>query len=455
MKTKIIIAIIAVIVVAGGVFAGLYFGTDIFKSKDAEQNTESTSKIANKIDEYLQKSEIFNNGKMKDFSKKLESSPYKNEGTISMKVSGISELSELNNLKLSFEGKVDPSSKNLEQNLAINYSGMSIDANLVKNKDVYGIQSDLFTGDDYIAVRNSNLKDLCRKLGADEDAISQIPDKIELGSLDKYIPSDEQVSKILDKYLNVISKGVEGLDSQKSGSVKTVEITQKDLYDIIIDILTTAKNDDELQSMIVDYADKYSEISEETYSISKSDIKSSIDEAIDEIKSMDTSEGNKIVVKLTYNSDNIVEKAEITVYSDGEEEMTIEFTSTDEIMEIVMSEGRDEITFSLEKDETDDSIEYDFSMSARMSGVSYNFANISLKYDGLGSNTVTQSMSMEIRVPAGYQTASISLNMTNEITFGNVDITTLSEDNAVILNDLSEDEIQEEVMDIYTRLNVY
>lgn len=450
-KNKIIIAIIALVIVAGGIFAGLYFGTDIFKKE--EQKQEETSKLANEIEKYLQNSEVLNSDKLKEFNKKILNSSYTNKGTIKMSSTGIDDLEELSKIGISFEGKVNPSSSNIEENLALSYNGMKIDANLVKDGEKIGVQSDLITGDDYIAIENNNLKALCEKLGVEDT--SEIPDKIELNNTSsEYIPSEEELTNILNKYLNEISKSVEGLETEKTGSTEKITILEEDVYEIIINILNTAKEDTETQNMIVEYMDKVSEISGEDYSITAEDMKEAIEEAIEEIKDTETESGNKIVVKLTRNSNNMVEKAEITVYADDEETVTMEFISTDKKIEMSISDDSTEMSISLEKEESEDSIEYDFTISVDNSGDMV-LINANAKYEDLDSNTVTETTKISMKLDEGYGVESLLLTINNQITFEDVETTKLSSDNAVILNELSTEELQKVILEIYTRLGIY
>jgi hypothetical protein len=460
MKKKILIPII-ILVIAAGVFAGLYFGTDIFK-KDDESNQSETSKLAKKLDEYLQNSVISESDALESFNKKLETSSFTNSGTVTVKTTG----SNATSLKLSFDGKVDPSNMNVEQKVSTSYNGVNLSANVVKSNDLIGLQSSLITGSDYVAVRNSNLKDLATTLGLDSDVVSQIPNEITLDSIEalieEYVPTDvlsseDKLVEILDRYLSVIEKEVSGLDSTTSGSTKTIEITEGDIYSIAKSILETAKSDNDLLNLIVDYAEEYSTLTGEDTSVTTSDLKEAIEDAIDELndESSSAEDGNKIVLELKYNSNNIIEEATMTVYSSNEEILTASFTSTDEELSVEMTADSASFGIEVTKEVSSDDVEYQVTYYLKESGSMVAYLKASLGYENLSSSTVTQNISVNVSYVEDSKTQSVSVSLTNDITFEDVDITELSDDNAVIINDLSESELTELAQSIYTRMGSY
>jgi hypothetical protein len=83
------------------------------------------------------------------------------------------------------------------------------------------------------------------------------------------------------------------------------------------------------------------------------------------------------------------------------------------------------------------------------------YLKASLGYENLSSSTVTQNISVNVSYVEDSKTQSVSVSLTNDITFEDVDITELSDDNAVIINDLSESELTELAQSIYTRMGSY
>ena len=123
-----IIVLVVLLVLAGGAFAYIYFGTDLLLSerqgfeKYAIQLVEGKNKfISSNVENYLNKK---------------ENTPYTTNGTITVDIMPIGEvatnsegtqnltevLNYSNNTAISFDGKVDNANRKFEQNISINYS---------------------------------------------------------------------------------------------------------------------------------------------------------------------------------------------------------------------------------------------------------------------------------------------------------------------------------------------
>ncbi len=145
---------------------------------------------------------------------------------------------------------------------------------LAKTENLYGI---VIPGlvDKYIAIEDGNLKELAEKFGADEETIEMLPN-----SLEEYVNQNGEVSNkykdLFDKYLKLLSKDLNQYMKTENDvelkidgtSYKTkkysVSINEKNLSEILIDILRMAEKDKELFDMFEE-EDLLANLDVETY----------------------------------------------------------------------------------------------------------------------------------------------------------------------------------------------
>lgn len=127
-------------------------------------------------------------------------------------------MNNISKFKVEFEQKSKPQEEKMASNIKLRYDNKDvISANLVKNADIYAVQSDIMN-EKYIAVENNNLKDLAQKLGIDEKSI---PDKFEqVKAYDLLYVSKDDRKEIVDKYKKVINNKI---SKDKYSTEKKVE----------------------------------------------------------------------------------------------------------------------------------------------------------------------------------------------------------------------------------------
>ncbi len=190
---------------------------------------------------------------------------------------------------------------------------LSVIADLAKQTVWMGIPE---LSKDYLRV---DLATLMEESGMDLDSVMDQKDEI-MKVLEK-LPSDEVVSGLLNKYIGIALSHIEDAEkdtkTMKAGGVKqeltelSVKITEKDIYEIAIEVLETLKDDEEAQDLfavimeIMATVDPYSVPDTSAKKLFKDGIKAALSELEDMVD--DAQKSNYIKVK-TYvdGSDAIV-----------------------------------------------------------------------------------------------------------------------------------------------------
>lgn len=419
MKKKILLGVLIVFILLGIGGAYAYFATDAFKS---EKEMFFEYLLTNVEDE-----------KVLEYVKKQESTPYTDKGEISIKSQGENSLARaedetvqmLNNSKITFEGKVDNNKKLAEQTMTMNFAqGFNVPVKIRRDGDIIGIQSNLLDSK-FIAVRNSNLKSLLERFGADAE---NVPDKIDF---EKSQFTAEELETLKDRYFSILNNNLEEelfskekIDGQ---TILTLNMTDKKCTEIMIDILETLRNDDIILNKI-------------SLTMDKQDFKDSIDDAIDEAKDIETSDKNALCIKL-YVESKSVKKIEMTMNdpennkSVAKVEISKEQNGNDLVYTInVNADSEDEGKISI-----DTKIEYKNLLDLN------NLNNIEENYEIRVKTTDTYEDEMDI-----------SLNYTNSKTFTtDVNIEGINSNNATIINDATDGELDELLTKIYENLGLY
>ena len=218
MKNKkliLILSIMAVIIVMLVIVAvtTLYFTTDIFKSND--QLFAKYLSQENNLETLLQL-EIAD--VQEEFKK---NNSYISSGTVLAEIQ--KEGQAVQGVQISINSKYDNTAKR-------NYSEMTLkdgdidllSASYIHNDNIYGIKCDKIY-ENYIGVRNSDLKRFASAMGASEEIIAQIPDTLPLGTEQKREFISEQDKQYLaDTYIPII---IASIPKEKYGKTQQTNIT--------------------------------------------------------------------------------------------------------------------------------------------------------------------------------------------------------------------------------------
>ena len=239
------------------IIAILYFSTDFLKSdktlflKYMSQNFDTAKMIIDNTNE-------------KEYANILRQNKYESTGlltadyTQNINTSQENKSSDINKLKLSVNSESDYINQYEYKNYNLKYNNQDIFiSENVHDGDIYGVRfPQMFS--QFLSVENYNLKEVAKKAGLTEKQIESIPDMIEEKNLyDIFSFTDEELAKIQDKYMNIISvnipndkfkrqKGVMITVAENSitANAYSLSLTKEQANEIYVKILEELKNDD-------------------------------------------------------------------------------------------------------------------------------------------------------------------------------------------------------------------
>jgi len=270
MKSKkiliITLIIILVLAVAGTVFAYLFIATDTFKgdkelfAKYISQNSETLEKFTD-----LQTKKVYEG--LKDEEK------YESDTEIKATYSEGGEVSNpINNLSAKINIQKDNTEDYFYADGQISYGNEKyLEAEAIKDQEAYGVRfTDIVK--QFVTVKNdSKLGEVAKDLGTDSVTLEKIMDVIDgKENATEEIISKEDVQKIKDKYMNIITKAVSNgaFSSNKDAKITynnntvsakayTVSLTSEQVEGMIVEILNNLKEEDKIGEK---YQDKINDI---------------------------------------------------------------------------------------------------------------------------------------------------------------------------------------------------
>lgn len=439
MKKKILLVILLVVILLGAGVAYAYFATDMFK-------TEKEMFFS-----YIEKDDVWKGleeEKATEYLEKQQKTAYTNKGKVSVNISGIEEegLEIVNNSQITFEGKTDASKKMTEQNISVDLAaGVNVPIKLRRDGDTYGIQTNLLNSK-FIAIRNEKLQELAARFDID---VEGIPDKIDF-SQEQF--TEEELKTLKDRYYKIIDENLpKELFSKEKDNNQTViklEMTGEKFIDILSQILGTVRNDEIILNKMV---------------IEKQEFQSQIDELIKELKEIETNEQDKFIIK-QYVEAKDVKKYEILFLEANQTVMNITIeNSVNQIVMKMYEEGNLIGEFDITKQTVQNDVSYNMTMKIHDEKEVLEFSfdmqyknllaldnveeiyNITLSYEGDNDNLSTYTNGK----------VDIRLNYSNSKTFtSNVEIDALNSNNAIIINDATDEEIQNLIISIYQNMGL-
>ena len=424
MKKKILLAILIVVILLciGGTYA--YFATDVFKT-----NKEL-------FFSYITKNDMLKNigdEKLTEYINKQEEKSYTNKGQISIQANGSngfgtldeSDIETLNNSKISFEGKTNNEKKLAEQTLSLELSqGINIPIKIKRDGDAFGIQSNLLYNK-FIAIRNENLKAFFNRFNINTD---DIPDKIEL-SKEQF--TDAEIKTLKDRYTEILNKslGMElfSKEKEKGETVISLKITDAKCFEILEKTLETARNDDILLNKVPE-------------GVSKEELQQQIDDMIKDLKDTEINEDATIEIKVHIKS-RTVNKIEIVRMEENNETISIALESNKNELKMSILEENDQVgELNITKDSNGNDLIYTITLAGKSEDENIK-VNAKMQYKNIKKLDNVEEI-CDISA-SDEKDAEISLNYNNSKSFDeNIEIEGLNSDNATILNDASDSEIQ-------------
>lgn len=397
-----IIIILVLLVLAGGTFAYLYFGTDLLKT-DKQLFAKYLMQLGDEEKGLFPKA-------LDDFLVKKETTTYQNNGELSSNYSltdtndtSMNEvINIMNNSKIQFQGSVDNANLKREENITLSYpDSVSLPFKYKDEGDIYAIQADILSPS-YIGIENNNLKELAQKFGTTD--VSQIPDKIELNSIESLNFTDEELKHINESYIMPIYNNLayeKFTTTENADGTKThiLTLTYTEALNIYIQTLETLKNDTMMLNKIISII---AEISGEN-NLTVEELSQAIQDFIDDLPK--TNEKSIII--------NINQKDGIT----------------NNISVVVAN-----FTFIFTKSFHNENLSYNFNIL----GDENQSVGIQMSYTNLNTDNVQEYVSFSVNNLDG---VNFSYTYNNSVTFGAVDIQPFN-NNVAILNNYTAEEIQ-------------
>lgn len=442
MKKKIALTLLIVVILLGIGSVYAYFATNAFKTdKELFFSYMTSDWLSDLKDENL-----------KEYIKKQDNNAYTNKGSIALEVQDDGSISDetlqmIKNSKITFEGKTDNSKKIAEQTLTMELAqGINIPVKVRRDGETLGIQSNLLNTK-FIAVRNENLKNLLERLGADAE---DVPDKIDF---EESTFTQSEIKELKEKYFSILDENLdEELFSKEKENDQTIiklSMTEEKAKDVLIKIFQTIRDDETLLK-------KFSGV------IDRDDLKQQIDDLVDELKDIEPDEKITFEMKLSIKSKK-VEKVEMNI-KEGENitaNILIE-NSQNKLSIKAYDEGDSILELQIEKETNENDVVYKIDiktdLDTELADQEKAEIHLTVQYKNLATlDNVEENYELKLSTQDYDESnTDLKLNYTNVKQFSsNIKVEGINSENAITLNDATDDEIDELLITIYKNLGLY
>ena len=447
---NIIIALVIIILIVAGIVALLYTRTDLFKSDE------------DLFYKYLLSTEFVNKEVSQRYTKvvnRIQASNFSANGTVYCSMSANDTTTNISNIQNLFAIKYNLlANKNLKQN----YADFTISSNnkdittlrYLRDDNIYALKADNVV-DKYLALENKELKSFCAKLGIEDT--SKIPNQIQTNTTQKLLDIDkEQLNTIKSTYTKILTDKLTKDNFTKitnTDKTKTIELslTQKQLADIKKALLENLKNDTNTLNLIIEKAEILD------YDLNVDSLKTSIQEKMDEITNTEKSETPgffKLAVRIKDNKTvaiNLI-TTQIEEGNQTQETINIDLSESNKLI-IYINDGKqnikEDISFGYEDNKilcNAETLELD-----KNNNVKSSMAKIQYEIINYETDNMTQNMLITLNSSAANQ--KIQINMDNKIQLRqDVQIEKITDKNATILNNQTQEEISNLIYKIVLRV---
>ena len=436
MKTKVIgrmiIILIVLILITGGVFAYLYFGTDLLKSNQ--------QLFFQYLGQMFDAQDGFMDRRLTEYFNKKYAGKYEDSGEFSVDIN-MSEmdfemLKTLNDFNIEYTGKIDNTARKNEQDISINYSSdVKFPLKYKYANETLGLQTD-YVSSKYIGIENNNLKEFVEKFGVTDT--TEFPDTIDFFSnftnQEAMNLTDEEREQVINIYTGILQEKLgkkEFTKTEENGVTSySVQMTNQEIKDLMLTVLETLKND---QIMIPKMEDMFKEVLDNMNQTSNEEVtvKSIIQQMIDDMNSSEVEDGtNTITVSQTDKKLSAITLA-------------ITETTTTTELKINKTNVPGNLTYGMEMNVTDSETQ------DNMRGF------LTASYQGLEQLTSvneTYQYGMTGTIDGEEQRLVYNLNCTDTFNDG-ITIEDYAEDEIQVLNDYDAEQISTLMMTIVERIN--
>lgn len=494
-STKIIIAIVAILVVLGGTFAGLWFFTDVFNFLKPENEV-----FSNQIEKALniEEAKFVNYSDFLNEYKEMSNKPVSSKINMTAELN-ISDLDSdvqdiINKSKITIESNSDIANKKAQAKIGLytdNKEVLSVDA-ITDGKKIAIGSEDLY--DKYLTVSMEDLVELAgEESGMDEEEMEQVLETLSGSNIDPYellYISEDDLKHFDETYRNCLQTLInkDCYSSEKKVEVEVdgedvkttayyLTLTGEDTYNFINDLLKLVKDDGVIAKIVAEKANMVLEAAGEE-KISEDDVKELLSELTDslvsELESIKEEKDSAIQIAVYSKSNNPVRIEFNTIedvedLSEKETLFSIEYAKNKTIYSIIADENNTiEVINKYDKNSEEEKVG---SFEVKMSGMSFG----TLKYEILNKKDESKiDLSLDIplaevsadiefstkgdytkeevtftgSIAFEYASESAKINFDGSMKYGEANIPELNDKNSVDVLNLSETEMQEVLMDI-------
>lgn len=413
LPVVILLTISIILLLSVGTFAYIYINTNIFKS-----NKEIFLNYASQM---FSEDDGFIDSKIIDLNTKKQSNIYANSAEISFDLNSLFEDDKqtqeiLNNMTISADGIIDNINMNFNESIDINYSDdVSFPINISNTDNIFGIQTD-YIGSNYISIDSTyDYETDDFEIIASILSLKSVIDSISQSSLTF---TTEELLTLKSTYIAIIEKYLVEEDfsviDDNGLLAYSLNISEETLYNMTYEILYTAKTD----TIILD---KIELILNTNYQID--DYTNYIDTLLEEIENA---------------KENIVDaENNLIITLDIVNEKATSFNISDEY---------NEFNILVTKITTTDGIDYNTSITTNINENEVLEVNLLIGYTGLLElSNITEKYEIEFNYIDNENEdddAFLGYYYKNKIRFDTeTEIEVLTEENSLILNEYSKDEI--------------
>lgn len=427
----VIMVMLMLLLIAGGAFAYVYMATDILKT-DGELFFKYFAQITSSEEGFIEKG-------IKDFNEKKNQTPYENSGELTVIAEapeGISEaiIDKVNELKISFSGKVDSVNQKVNQNIEVDYGNDVIfPVNYRQDGNKIGLQFDELSKQ-FIAVRNENLKEFAQKLGIED--VSEIPNEIDFSEKKQEIEfSEEEIEQLKQIYGTVLEQQLldENFTSIKTEQNEsyTLELSNEQVKNIIIKMLEATKQN----TLIID---KINEIMLAQDSEAEKIDVSAIDDLIESINEEDVEDIPNLKLTLVQSNKQL-------------NQIIIQFSESQII--IGKNKAQDSLSYDINCELKEEIVESDSILEETSEPGQFSLY-FKVKYTGLDNlSNVQENYEIGFNIDAEGQSMGYDYKINTNTQFNDsISIESLDDSLAVFLNDHSEEQVTNFLTQVGTRL---
>lgn len=455
-KKVVIISLLVVILIIAGIIGALYIKTDLFKSDETL------------FYKYLLKTQLLETEISQRYEKALtniNSLNYSSNGTINCSMAANNSETNVANIQNLFSIKYNMlNNKNLKQN----YSDFTISANnkdiatirSLKDDDTFAIKIDNVV-DKYLALENKNLKSFFSKIGVED--VSVIPDSMPQDAVERLLDIDkEQLSTIKETYIKILIDKLTKDNFTKitnSDETKTIELslTEKEIADIVKTVLETLKKDEDTLNLIIEKAATLG------YDWNIDSTKTKLQEEIDKITDGEFSaEPGFLKLALKENGEKTIGidfSMKVNTAEEGQEKVMTQMSLKVDLSEsnkitIYTNDGqgnnlKEEISFGYEDNSILTNIE--ILQLDENNNVKNSVGKVQYEIKNYETEKVNQNIVITIFSPEDNTKVQFNVNDTTQFK-QDVNIEKITDENAVILNNKSSQELSGLITAIVLRM---